>query len=142
MEGSGECNRRWLLVLAGNERADIKSRTDFFREGINHPVETPSPHPTTYYHHQHRHVHLQVFRWHPLRRRCARRRHWSVLPSSIVPRRRRLTRSLDGGAKRSSDGAGISLQRRDLLSCIEGCDINSYPPLIVICVEKCRVTNA
>ena len=36
-------------------------------------------------HHRHRHVQVQAFRRYPLRCHCARRRHRSVLSSSVVP---------------------------------------------------------
>jgi hypothetical protein len=36
----------WLLVLTGNERADIKARQISF-EDLNHPIDNPPPHTTT-----------------------------------------------------------------------------------------------
>jgi hypothetical protein len=67
---------------------------------------------TTQLHTHHRHVHLQVFRWHPLRRRRTRRRHRSVSrPLSF----HQLTRGLGKSAERprSSDAGGLSLRQPD-----------------------------
>ena len=67
-------------------------------------------------HHQHRHVRLQVLRCHLFHRRCARRRHRSVLLFFVLPRR--LTHGLDRSAKHSPDAGGLSA--RQLLEGVDG----------------------
>ena len=94
-----------LLVLAGNENG-YKIEDGF----LSRTSTTQLKH---HYHRQHRHVHLQVFRWHPLRRRRARCRHRSVLPSSVVPGQRQLTRRVGQGLKRGSDAESVSLSQPD-----------------------------